>query len=50
LPSLPDAAGWNLGEISASFGVTLTAEAGALITKASAAATFEVVVTFRRVE
>jgi hypothetical protein len=40
--------GWDLGEVSASFGVTLTAEAGVLLTKASGQATFEVSVTFMR--
>lgn len=48
LPTLPEAAGWEVKEVSASFGITLTAEAGALITKASAGATFEVSVTFQR--
>src|SRR4051812_14727776 len=48
LPGLPAAEGWELGEVSASFGVTLTAEAGALITKASAEATFEVTISFQR--
>ena len=40
--------GWELGEVTASFGVALTAEAGAILTKASGEATFEVSVTFRR--
>jgi hypothetical protein len=40
--------GWRLGEVSASFGVTLTAEAGAILSKASAEATFEVTVTYQR--
>jgi len=40
--------GWQLGEVSASFGVTLTAEAGAILSKASAEATFEVTVTYQR--
>ena len=40
--------GWELGEVTASFGVALTAEAGAILTKAAGEATFEVSVTFRR--
>jgi hypothetical protein len=48
LVSLPDAAQWEIGEVSASFGITLTAEAGVLLSKASAGATFEVAITYRR--
>jgi hypothetical protein len=48
LPGLPGAQGWRMGEVSASFGVTLTAEAGAILSKASAGATFEVTVTYQR--
>jgi hypothetical protein len=48
LPGMPEATDWLLEELSASFGITLTAEAGALVTKASAGATFEVTVTFKR--
>lgn len=44
---LPHPEHWKLGEVSASFGVTLTAEAGVILSKASAGATFEVQVTFR---
>ncbi len=40
--------GWRLDQVSASFAVTLTAEAGAIVSKASAEATFEVTVTFQR--
>jgi hypothetical protein len=47
---LPDARGWRLGEVSASFGVTLTAEAGVILSKASAGATFEVTVKYERAE
>lgn len=47
LPGLPGAQGWGMGEVSASFGVTLTAEAGAILSKVSAGATFEVTVTYR---
>ena len=48
LPGLPGAQGWRMREVSASFGVTLTAEAGAILSKASAGATFEVTVTYQR--
>jgi hypothetical protein len=40
--------GWELEEVTASFGVALAAEAGAILTKASGEATFEVSVTFKR--
>jgi hypothetical protein len=48
LGGLPAAQGWHLGEVSASFGVTLTAEAGVILSKASAEATFEVTVLYKR--
>lgn len=48
LPGLPGAQGWHLGQVSASFGVTLTAESGVVLSKASAGATFEVTVTYQR--
>jgi hypothetical protein len=48
LPGLPSAEGWQLGEVSGSFGICLTAEGGVILTKASAAATFEVTVNFQR--
>lgn len=48
LPSLPRPDDWELSEVSAAFGLTLTAEAGALLTRASAGATFDVTVTFTR--
>lgn len=49
LVSLPDAPRWHLQEVSASFGITLTTEAGVLLSKASAGATFEVAVKYQRV-
>lgn len=49
LPGLHAADGWEVGEVSASFGVTRTAEAGVLITKTSAAATFDVTVKMQKV-
>ena len=48
LDSLSGAPDWQLDSVSASFGITLTAEAGALVSKASAGATFEVTVTYKR--
>jgi hypothetical protein len=50
IESLPSPTGWRLGEVSASFGITLTAEAGVIVSKASAGATFEVSVTFTRAD
>lgn len=38
---------WKMGDVSASFSVTLTAEAGVIVSKASAGATFEIQVTFQ---
>ena len=46
--SLVSPDGWELSEITASFGVALAAEAGAILTKASGEATFEVEITFKR--
>ena len=48
IESLPSPPGWRLGEVSASFGITLTAEAGVIMSKASAGATLEVSVKFTR--
>jgi hypothetical protein len=48
LETLPQAEGWRLGEVSASFGITLTAEAGVIVSKASAGASFEISVKFTR--
>ena len=48
LVELPGARGWTLDQVEASFGVTLAAEAGVLLSKASAEATFEVTVAFKR--
>jgi hypothetical protein len=36
LPALPSAAGWSLSKVSASFGITLAAEAGVILSRASA--------------
>lgn len=48
LEGLPGAQGWHLGEVSAKFGVTLTASAGVLLSTASAGATFEVTILYKR--
>jgi hypothetical protein len=48
LESLPSVEGWRLAEVAASFGITLTAEAGVIVSKASAGATFEVSIKFTR--
>jgi hypothetical protein len=50
LGSLASVEGWELNEVSASFGVTLTAEAGVILTAASAGASFEVSLCFKRVQ
>ena len=39
---------WEPSEVSATFGIALVAEAGVVLSKASAEATFEVTVSFRR--
>lgn len=39
---------WRVSELEAKFGITLTAEAGVIVSKASAQATFEVVVKMER--
>ena len=48
LSTLPTAQGWKLDEVTGSFGLSLTAEAGVILTKASLETTFEVTVTFKR--
>jgi hypothetical protein len=50
LVDLPVAREWQVGEVSAKFGITLTAEAGVLLSRAGAETAFEVAVTFRRKE
>jgi hypothetical protein len=49
LRELGSAPGWNLDEVTASFGLTLAAEAGVILSKASASAAFDVTVKFQRV-
>lgn len=48
LPGLPSVEGWELDKVSGSFGISLTVEGGVILTKASAAATFEITVKFKR--
>jgi hypothetical protein len=49
LPGLAGAEGWSADEVSVKFAIAVTAEAKVwIITSASAAATFEVSITFRR--
>ena len=48
LEGLPGAEGWQLGEVSAKFGVTLTAQVGVILSNVSSGATFEVTVLFKR--
>ena len=50
LPGLPSTTGWRLGAVSASFGLALTAEAGVVLSKVAAGATYDVTVTFERTE
>ncbi|GLW93211.1 CU044_2847 family protein [Actinokineospora globicatena] len=40
--------GWRVTSVAATFGITLSAEAGVVITKASAEASFEVTMTIER--
>ncbi|WBB91417.1 CU044_2847 family protein [Verrucosispora sp. WMMC514] len=48
LDQLPERQHWQVSELSATFGVTLTADAGVVLSRAGAEATFEVTVTFTR--
>jgi hypothetical protein len=48
LGELPATGEWRADEVSATFGIALVAEAGVVLSRASAEATFEVTVTFRR--
>jgi Trypsin-co-occurring domain 1 len=47
LGGLPSAEGWRLQEVTGSFGISLTAEGGVILTKAAAGVTFEITVTFQ---
>ena len=48
LADMPAPSQWEVGEVSARFGITLTADAGVLLSRAGAGATFEVTVKFKR--
>lgn len=48
LDRINPAKGWSVDEVSVTFGVTLAAESGVILSKASTEATFEVSVTYRR--
>ena len=50
LGGLPSAEGWRLHEVSGSFGISLTAEGGVILTKAAVGTTFEITVTFQRMD
>ena len=50
LGGLPSAEGWRLQEVSGSFGISLTAEGGVILTKAAVGTTFEITVTFQRTD
>ncbi|MBF9131965.1 hypothetical protein I0C86_23800 [Plantactinospora sp. S1510] len=48
LSAAPSAPGWEMNEVTATFGVSLVAESGVIVSKASASASLEVSVTFTR--
>ncbi|MER6426106.1 CU044_2847 family protein [Streptomyces sp. NPDC001137] len=48
LARLQERDGWRVSSLEVTFGVTLAAEAGVILSKASAEASFEVVVTVER--
>jgi Trypsin-co-occurring domain 1 len=48
ITALPEPDSWSLDEVSAVFGITLTAEAGVLVSKVAAGATVEVTLTYKR--
>jgi hypothetical protein len=48
LTELPVVEDWHVTEVEASFGITLAAEAGVILSKASAEATFDVTITYSR--
>ena len=48
LGELPTPGQWSADQVSATFGITLAADAGVILSKASAEATLEVTVTFTR--
>jgi len=50
LGGLPSAEGWRLHEVVGSFGISLAAEGGVILTKATAGMTFEITVTFQHID
>jgi hypothetical protein len=50
LTELPVVKDWHVTKVEASFGITLTAEAGVILSKASTEATFDVTMTFSRTD
>lgn len=48
LDGMSTPSGWEVNEVSAAFGISLTAEAGVVISKATTGATLEVTVKFAR--
>ncbi|MFW6724506.1 CU044_2847 family protein [Streptomyces sp. MAR4 CNY-716] len=48
LARVPDRDGWRVSTMEVSFGLTLAAEAGVVLSKASAEASFEVTLTIER--
>ncbi|MEH6375101.1 CU044_2847 family protein [Streptomyces sp. KLMMK] len=48
LARIPERDGWRVGSLQVTFGVTLAAEAGVILSKASAEASFEVTLTVER--
>jgi hypothetical protein len=50
LPDLPVVADWQVNKVEASFGITLAAEAGVILSKGPAEAIFDVTITFARSE
>jgi len=50
LTDLPVVGDWHVTTVEASFGITLAAEAGVILSKASTEATFDVTITFSRTD
>ncbi|MGW0570461.1 CU044_2847 family protein [Streptomyces tauricus] len=48
LDQVPQRAGWQVTSLDVTFGITLAAEAGVILSKASAEASFEVTLTVER--
>ena len=50
LGDLPAVRDWQVSKVEAAFGITLAAEAGVILSKASTEATFDVTITFARTD